>query len=92
LRMGAPKEPGRMLHLIGYCPEGLGAARASVSIDGMALQPVEVRPGKFDLAFRLPDAVTNQREMHVSLDLDKAFRPPGETRDLGLSFGVFEIR
>ena len=91
LRMGAPIAPGRKLYLTGFCPEGLGNARVTVSVNGIPLPTAGVEPGKFDLAFPLPDDL-GQHELHVSVDLDKTFRPLGETRDLSLSFGVFEIK
>lgn len=92
LRMGAPQEPGRKLYLQGYCAEGLGAAEVTVNIDGQPLPPQPVHPGKFELAFPLPDSLTGKREMRVAVELSKTFRPPNDPRDLGLSFGVFEVR
>jgi hypothetical protein len=92
LRIGAPSAPGGKLHLTGFCPEGLGEDRVTVSANAIALPPATVKPGKFDLALPLPEALAGQPELHVSVDSDKTFRPPGETRDLSLSFGVFEIK
>jgi hypothetical protein len=92
LRMGAPAAQGAKLYLTGFCPEGLGGAQVTLTVNGFTLPAATVRPGKFDLAFPLPDALAGQPELHVSVDSDKTFRPPGETRDLSLSFGVFEIK
>jgi hypothetical protein len=92
LRMGAPAEPEHKLYLSGYCAEGLGPAEIAVSVDGIALPPQPVRPGKFEVSFALPDAEVGKREMRVAVEVSKTFRPPGESRDLSLSFGVFEIR
>ena len=92
LRMAAPAEPEHKLYLTGYCAAGLGEAEIAVWVDGMALPTAPVRPGPFELAFALPDALVGKREMHVAVEVSKTFRPPGESRDLGLSFGVFEVR
>lgn len=92
LRMGAPPKAGEELYLTGYCAPGLGDAQVTVTVNGIPLKPAAVPPGAFELSFALPDQVTGQHEMHVSVELSKTFRPPGETRDLGLSFGVFEVK
>ncbi len=92
LRMGAPSEPERKLYLSGYCAPGLGAVDVTVSVDGVALPAAGVRPGRFEASFALPDSLVGKREMRVEVEVSKTFRPPGEARDLGLSFGVFEVR
>jgi hypothetical protein len=92
LRMGAPAEPERRLYLAGYSAEALGPADMKVSVDGIALPAAAVRPGPFAVAFGLPDSVVGKREMQVAVEVSKTFRPAGDPRDLGLSFGVFEVR
>lgn len=92
LRMGAPAEAGRKLYLDGYSAEALGEAEVTVSVNGIALSPATVRPGRFEAAFVLPDAVVGKLEMHVSVEVNRTFRPPGDPRDLGLSFGTFGVR
>ena len=92
LRIGAPLAPGAKLYLTGFCPEGLGETQLTLAVNGIVLPAATVKPGKFDLAFPLPGALDGQPELHVSVDSDKTFRPAGETRDLSLSFGVFEIK
>ncbi len=92
LRMAAPAEPERRLHLSGYNAPGLGPVDAVVSVNGIALPSALVRPGPFEIAFALPDAVVGSKEMLVVVEVSKTFRPPGDARDLGLSFGVFEVR
>ena len=92
LRMGAPAEPERKLYLTGYSAAALGEAELTVSVDGVALPAATVHPGPFTAAFALPDSVVGKGEMQVAIKVSKTFRPPGDPRDLGLSFGVFEVR
>jgi hypothetical protein len=92
LRLGAPAEPERRLYVTGYSAEALGPAEMKVLVDGVALPAASVRPGPFSVAFGLPDSVAGKSEMQVAVEVNKTFRPPGDPRDLGLSFGVFEVR
>jgi hypothetical protein len=92
LRMGAPSQPGEKLYLNGYAPDGGGGEDVSVTVDGVTLPAQPVRPGPFEAAFRLPDSVTGEREMHVVVEVNRTFTPPGDNRELGLSFGVFEVK
>ncbi|MGA7241373.1 MAG: hypothetical protein WBY44_37165 [Bryobacteraceae bacterium] len=92
LRMGAPTEPERKLYLTGYSAEALGLAEVTVSVNDIALPSASVHPGPFVASFALPDSVVGTGEIQVAIQVNKTFRPPGDPRDLGLSFGVFEIR
>jgi hypothetical protein len=92
LRMGGPAEPGKKLYLSGYSPDASGAVEVTVTVDGAPLAPQTVRPGQFEAAFPLPDSVVGKSEMLVAVEVSRTFRPPGDGRDLGLSFGVFEVR
>jgi hypothetical protein len=92
LRMGGPEKPGKKLYLSGYSPDALGAVEVTVTVDGAPLPPQTVRPGPFEAAFPLPDAVVGKSEMLVAVEVSRTFRPPEDERDLGLSFGVFEVR
>jgi hypothetical protein len=92
LRMGSPSEPERRLYVTGYSAEALGPAEMKVSVDGIALPSAAVRPGSFTVTFGLPDSLVGKPEMQVAVEVSKTFRPPGDPRDLGLSFGVFEVR
>jgi hypothetical protein len=92
LRMGGPAEPGKKLYLSGHAPDALGAVEVTVTVDGAPLPPQTVRPGPFDAVFPLPDSVVGKREMLVAVEVSRTFRPPEDPRELGLSFGVFEVR
>ena len=94
VRMGAAA--GSLeLHISGYCPAAAvqsGAMNVTVSVDGVPYPAVTLRKGEapFELAFRL--RADKPKDLVVSVELDHTFRYPPDLRDLGLTFGVFEIR
>jgi hypothetical protein len=92
LRMGAPKDPGKKLYLTGHSPDILGPVEVTVTVDETALPPQTVHPGPFEAVFPLPDSVLGKPEMRVAVEVSRTFRPVGDPRDLGLSFGTFEVR
>ncbi len=97
LRMGAPDAPGRTLHLSGSCPEVLlraGPLGVKVTVDGVELPAAAIHSGEnaFDLSFPLPPPVAGRPEMLVSVEVSRTIRPASDPRDLGLAFGVFEVR
>jgi hypothetical protein len=97
LRMGAPDAPGRTLHLSGGCPQEqflAGPLTVKVTVDGVELPPAAIRPGEnaFDLAFPLPPQAAGRAEMLVAVEVGRTIRPASDPRDLGLAFGVFEVR
>jgi hypothetical protein len=97
LRMGAPPSAGMKLYLRGACAEELlraGALPVKVAVDGIALPPAEIRPGEtsFEVSFALPDSVVGKPEMHVAVESGRSFRPASDPRELGLAFGIFEVK
>jgi hypothetical protein len=97
LRIGAPDTPGRKLYLRGQCPDEqlkAGPLGVTVTVDGAALPPASIRPGEnaFDLSFVLPPALVGKAEMQVTVEVSRVFRPASDPRDLGLAFGVFEVK
>jgi hypothetical protein len=97
LRMGAPDASGSTLHLSGSCPEELlraGPLTVKASVDGVELPPAVIRPGQnsFDLAFPLPPRAAGRPEMLVAVEVSRTIHPASDPRDLGLAFGVFEVR
>jgi hypothetical protein len=92
LRMGAPAQPGKKLYLSAYLPDALGPVEVTVTVDGVVLPSQTVHPGSFEAAFPLPDSVVGKPEMLVAVEVSRTFRPAGDARDLGLSFGMFEVR
>jgi hypothetical protein len=96
LRMGAPSAPGQMLYLRGNCPDEqlrAGPLPVTVTVDG-AVTEAAIRPGEnaFELAIPLPAAVVGKAEMKVTVAVARVLHPESDPRDLGLAFGVFEVR
>jgi hypothetical protein len=97
LRIGAPDAAGRKLYLRGDCPEEqlkAGPLDVIVTVENMSLPPAKIRPGEnaFELAFTLPDALVGKSEMTVTIEVSRVIRPASDPRDLGLVFGVFEVK
>ena len=71
-----------------------GALPLTVQIDGKALAMVRIEPGteRFDFDFALPADLVGKDAVEVTVEVGRTFIPPGEDRELGLAFGVFEIR
>jgi hypothetical protein len=97
LRMGAPDAPGRTLHLMGACPAVLlraGPLGVKVTVAGVELPAAAIHSGEnaFDLSFPLPPQVAGRPEMLVTVEVSRTIRPASDPRDLGLAFGVFEVR
>jgi hypothetical protein len=69
-----------------------GPLTVTVGVEGSTLPPGTVREGEFQLGFKLPDGVVGQREVHVTVEVSRTARPSGDTRELGLAFGSFEVR
>jgi hypothetical protein len=92
VRIGAPTEPGKKLYLTGFSPDALGAVQVTVTVDGASCPVQTVRPGSFEAAFPLPDSVVGKSEMLVTVEVSRTVRPAEDGRDLGLSFGVFDVR
>ena len=97
LRIGGPTAAGQRLYISGYCPPGQlekGALPLSVAVDGKSLPAVRIQPGTehFDFDFLLPPELVGKESVEVAVEAGRTFTPPGEDRELGLVFGVFEIR
>ena len=96
LRMGAPAAPGQKLYLRGNCPDEqlrAGPLPVTVTVDASVTEAV-IRPGEsaFDLAIPLPASVVGKAEMKVTVAVARVLHPESDPRDLGLAFGVFEVR
>ena len=97
LRIGGPEKAGESLYLRGECPDEQlrsGPLAVSVMVNGEKLPEAFVRPGEnnFELAFPLPAKAVGIRELQVAIEVARSFRPASDPRDLGLAFGVFEVR
>jgi hypothetical protein len=97
LRLGAPDAPGRRLYLRGDCPDEqlrAGPLEVTVIVEGVTLPVAKIRPGEnaFELSFALPDSVVGKPEMQIAVQVSRVMRPAADPRELGLVFGVFEVR
>ncbi len=95
LRLGGPSAAGQKLYLTGQCPDEQlrnGPLPVAVAVDGSPLQPANIQDPVFELAFALPDSLAGKPEMHVSVEVGRTFRPASDPRDLGVVFGVFEVK
>ncbi len=57
--------------------------------------PVDLSHGQLVAALApgiFPDGLVGRESLPVTLELERTFRVPTDLRDLGLSFGTFEIR
>ena len=97
LRSRPPRRHGQELHLKGVCPPELlraGPILVTVTVDGSTLATAGIHPrnNTFDLSFPLPGSVVGKDEIVVAVEVNRTFRKPPDNRDLGLAFGVFEVR
>ncbi|HEV2690449.1 MAG TPA: hypothetical protein VGV35_17955, partial [Bryobacteraceae bacterium] len=83
------------LHIAGYCPAAQvqkGPLHLTVSVDGVPFPPVSIDKGDAPFEFEFQLRPSPPKEIEVSVEIDRSFRSPPDQRDLGLAFGVFEIR
>jgi len=97
VRMGAPWSGGQKLYLRGICPQEqllAGPLAVTVTAGDVRLAPGMIQPGEnsFELAFELPGSVVGRSEMVVSVEAGRVIRPASDPRELGLGFGVFEVK
>jgi hypothetical protein len=88
---------GNTLVIRGMCPEEQrrgGPLAMSVRVDGVELTPAAIKPDEdaFEIALPLPAPVAARTGHAVEIEVSRTFRPPSDQRDLGLAFGVFEVR
>ena len=92
VRIAGPQESGKKLILKGYCPATHvreQPLRLTVSTEGISLGTVLITPdnNSFEFEFPLPESLVGRPEIKVHMEVDRTLRPPGDARDLGLSFG-----
>lgn len=97
LQIGGPASAAEKLHVAGYCPKiqfEKGPLQMVIAIDGKPLPSVSLdeRSETFNLVFDLPPEAVGRPVLNLAIELGRTVSPPGETRRLGLPFGVFEIR
>jgi hypothetical protein len=61
-----------------------------VTVNGDRLPHLALPPqAGFELAFPLPSTA---KSLELRIEVSRTVRVPGDSRDLGLSFGVIEVR
>jgi len=97
LRMAGPNAAGQKIYLRGYCPDdqlSAGPLAVAVTVDGVALGESSIGKGQnsFELAFTLPAQAYGEPEMQVQVEVARTFHTAADQRELGLAFGVFEVK
>ncbi len=96
LRIGGPRLASEKLHLWGFSPPHpeQTIVPLRVTVDRIALPEVELNLAgpNFDVALPLPDLVVGRSEVQVIVEVGHTLHPKTDTRELGLNFGIFEIR
>jgi hypothetical protein len=95
--IAGPTSPSQRLYLVGYCPRAqlvAGPLTGRILVEGEEAGQLRITHGDtgFEAAFPLPSQVLGKLSMEVTIQLDRTFRAPGDSRDLGLTFGSFEVR
>jgi hypothetical protein len=95
VRLGGPTARGQRLYLSGHCPKvqlDQGPLPLTVAVDGKPLPPALIQPAaqQFEFDFALPDELVGKESVEVAVEVGRTFKSYG--RELGVVFGVFEIR
>jgi len=95
LRLGGPRTTSERLHISGYCPASLlqsGPLEMTVGADGAPLSTVRITRGDaaFHFDFALPSRLLGRPGMEIEVRVNRTAR--AGDRELGLVFGVFEVR
>ena len=97
LRIGGPRSAAEKLYMQGICPAATlaaGPVDVTVAADGIALAPVRIAPdrGAFEFTFALPVSLAGRESIEIAVEVSRTLQSKEDTRPLGLSFGLFEIR
>ena len=96
-RIGGPRSPSERLVLQGFVASVQSSqlpVPLRVTIDGTRLPEgfVDLREPTFETSYSLPNEEVGKKEMLVELEVGRTFHNGADTRELGLNFGVFEVR
>ena len=97
VRLGGPRAASEKLCIEGFCPAAQVAGRplrVLVGVDGIPVQVQRLSIGdvRFRWALRIPPELIGKQSVEVSVEVERTFTAPPDRRELGLSFGTFEIR
>jgi hypothetical protein len=65
-----------------------------VTVDGVRMPASKITRGdvQFTFDYRMPPSATGKPAIEIALESERVFVPEKDGRELGLVFGVFEIR
>ena len=89
--MRGPDLAGRQIVLKGFQPNPT-AVNLSVTADAVSVGGVRLPQGRFSVTLPLPDNTVGCDRIILRLQLDKAYVPRDDGRELGLFFGTIEIQ
>ena len=95
LRMRTSGIAGQKLRVSGYCPSVAvqkGPLHMTVSVNGAAFPSASIDKPDAPFEFEFPLPAGLPKEVEVTVEVDRTFTAPPDIRELGLTFGVFEIR
>lgn len=97
VKLGYHGEPGAQLELTGWCPVEQvrsGALHMKVFVNGVeAGEENFFQPElPFHRLLEIPGVARPNGPLEVTVAVDRTFGPPKDYRNLGLAFGVFEIK
>ena len=97
LRIGAPRSPSEKLYLTGFCSETqlqAGPVPVRITVAGTALPELALSGGvtQFNVILALPPTLVGTKWLEMTVESGRTFRASRDGRELGLSFGTFEIR
>jgi Methyltransferase domain len=85
-----PERPGQKVELRGVQPNPQSVS-LTLSADGIPFAKLGLPQGSFVVSEALPDDLVDREKLILALQIDKAYRPPDDERELGLHFGTIEI-
>jgi len=97
LRIGAPRSASAKLYLSGFCSETQLQADplpVRVFVDGTPLPEFTLSSGttQFHVILALPGHLAGTKWLELTVETGRTFQAGQDGRELGLSFGTFEIR
>ncbi len=97
VRLGGPSGPGARLLVSGWCPAAQvrsGPLAIRFSLDVIPVGNITVREpdSVFEAAFPIPAVLNEKRSVIVTVEVERTYSAPPDARNLGVVFGIFEIR
>jgi hypothetical protein len=97
VRLRGPGSAENKLYVTGYLPEQAlksGPVRLTIRVEDEKpfSEKIDASNARFSFAVDLPVALIGRPSIDVVVELNRTFRPAGDSRELGAVFGSFEIR